>query len=234
MRPIDASLFSAILPDSAVAIDAPGWLADARLWPEEALSLGTVAATRHREFSVARTCARRAMQALGVPAVPILIGRDREPLWPEEIVGSITHCTGLCAAAVARRGDLLAIGIDAEPRGTLPEGILDMIASEAERAWIHTQRGDGVDWDRLLFSAKESVFKAWFFLTHRWLGFKDAVVSFDGDSNAFDARLLVEGPCVGGATLHAFAGRYALCSEHLVTAVSVTADPVDIGERTAA
>ena len=51
-----------------------------------------------------------------------------------------------------------------------------------------------VHWDRLLFSAKESVYKAWFPLARRWLGFEDAVVMIDPSAGTFQARLLVVGP----------------------------------------
>jgi 4'-phosphopantetheinyl transferase EntD len=37
----------------------------------------------------------------------------------------------------------------------------------------------GVCWDRMLFSAKKSVYKAWFLLAWRWLGFKEASIDID-------------------------------------------------------
>ncbi len=37
----------------------------------------------------------------------------------------------------------------------------------------------GPSWDRLLFSAKESVYKAWFPLTGRWLGFEEAAITIN-------------------------------------------------------
>ena len=47
-------------------------------------------------------------------------------------------------------------------------------------------------WDRILFCAKEATYKAWFPLTHRWLGFEDAHITFtvdgSGAAGAFSSR----------------------------------------------
>src|SRR5882672_7976907 len=83
--------------------------------PEEEALIDGAVAPRRSEFATTRSCARQALHRLGVPEGPILRGPKREPLWPPGIVGSLTHCTGYRAAAVARASDVLAIGIDAEP-----------------------------------------------------------------------------------------------------------------------
>jgi 4'-phosphopantetheinyl transferase EntD len=69
-----------------------------------------------------------------------------------------------------------------------------------EVARLHDQKRDlpGVHWDRLLFSAKESVYKAWFPLAKRWLGFEEAVVTVDASTETFVAQLLVSGPLLLG------------------------------------
>ena len=62
-----------------------------------------------------------------------------------------------------RRGrPVVVLGLDAEPNEALPDGVLDMIALEDEKARLAelTAAAPAVCWDRLLFSAKESVYKA--------------------------------------------------------------------------
>jgi 4'-phosphopantetheinyl transferase EntD len=71
-------------------------------------------------------------------------------------------------------------------------------------------------WDRLLFSAKESVYKAWFPLTGRWLGFEDAHLTIDPAAATFTASLLVE-----DAPLRFLAGRYLVRDEWVLTAVTL-------------
>ena len=156
---------------------------------------------RRREFVTGRTPAPgRRWRGLGHPAVAVPRGPRGDPVWPEGVVGSITHCAGYRAAAVARAEDVLSLGIDAEPDEALPDpGMLELIALAEERARLGELAAvlPGTGWDRLLFSAKESVYKAWFPLTGRWLGFESALVSIDQDQGAFTARLLVPRPARG-------------------------------------
>jgi 4'-phosphopantetheinyl transferase EntD len=217
-----------ILPAEVAAVDVVGEpavdeQAGAALLPEEAAALGRAAEIRRAEFAAARTCARRALSRLGLPPAPILTGLNREPLWPAGVVGSITHCRGYRAAAVAFRSRLAAVGIDAEPHDALPDGVLERVSVDSERAWLDGRSGDGVCWDRVLFSAKESVFKAWFPLTRRWLGFEDAALTVDADAGTFRARLLVPGPVVDGRALDGFDGRYLVRDGFVLTAVTVAA-----------
>jgi 4'-phosphopantetheinyl transferase EntD len=82
-----------------------------------------------------------------------------------------------------------------------------------------------VHWDRLLFSAKESVYKAWFPLAKRWLGFEDAVVTLDPSAETFAARLLVSGPLLGGRRLTGFSGRWLIRDGLVLTAIALPAPP---------
>ena len=84
------------------------------LWPEEAAAVQHAVEKRRREFAVGRMLARAALAAIGDPPSAIPTGNHREPVWPAGIVGSITHCAGYCAAAVARDAMVVALGIDAE------------------------------------------------------------------------------------------------------------------------
>ena len=80
-----------------------------------------------------------------------------------------------------------------------------------------------VCWDRLLFSAKESVYKAWYPLTGRWLDFAEAEVLIDPASARFVARLLVPGPVVAGRKWQEFAGSYVVRNGLVLTAVAILA-----------
>ena len=93
---------------------------NATLLPQEAAIVERVSDKRRREFTAGRECARIALGKLGVVPVPILIGERGAPQWPPGIVGSITHCDGYRAAAVAHASDVAAIGMDAEPDDPLP------------------------------------------------------------------------------------------------------------------
>lgn len=148
---------------------------------------------RKAEFGDARWCAHRALTELGVSgAPPILRGERGMPLWPSGYTGSMTHTEGFRAAVVAPIAAVRSLGIDAEPNCHLPEGVLEQIARGGELAQIGALNDEVPDLhaDRLLFCAKEAVYKAWFPMTHRWLGFEDAQIDLRADGT-FIAYLLV-------------------------------------------
>jgi 4'-phosphopantetheinyl transferase EntD len=214
-----------LLPSPIAAVDRFDDPEGVELFPEELELLAKSVEKRRKEFTTGRFCARTALGQLGFPPVPVLPGPKREPVWPDGVVGSITHCTGYRAAAVARTTDFRSIGIDAEPNAPTPKGVLEAIAVPTELARMDGLReaGDKVSWDRLLFSAKESVYKAWFPLTRLWLGFEDADVTIDPDAGTFSARILIEAPIVDGEPLTGFTGRWLARDGFVITSIAVPA-----------
>ena len=213
-----------ILPPPVAVVTATGDR-DAELFPEEEAALGNAVEKRRREFVTARACAREALARLGMAAQPVPAGARGEPLWPPGVVGSITHCTGYRACAVARASELRTIGVDAEANDALPPGVLGDIALPEERRWIAAAAAaePGTSWDRLLFSIKESIYKAWFPLAGSWLGFEDATVTLDRERGTFAARLLVPGPLLDGRRLEGFGGRWLAAEGLLLSAIAVSA-----------
>jgi 4'-phosphopantetheinyl transferase EntD len=216
-----------ILPAEVAATEAFEDQPGAMLFREEQAVIARAVGKRRREFITARACAHAALARLGVPPVPILPGAGGAPQWPPGVVGSITHCAGYRAAAVASTRDAVSLGLDAEPDGTLPDGVLDIVTIGAERVQFAElmAAAPGVSWDRLLFSAKESVYKAWFPLTQRWLGFEDAQIVIDPKHGTFTAHLLVPGPLVAGAPLTTLHGRWLTARGLVLTAILVAARP---------
>jgi len=215
-----------ILPPSVVAAESFGDDPGAALFPEEQAAIANAVESRRREFATGRACAHTALARLGQSAAAVLRGPDGAPRWPGGTTGSITHCAGYRAAAVASAEDVVSLGIDAEPDEPLPDhGILNRIASDQERARLRelAARTPGTSWDRLLFCAKESVYKTWFPLARRWLGFESADVVIDASGGTFTARLLVPGPVVNGSPLTLLHGRWLACRGLLVTAIVVPA-----------
>jgi 4'-phosphopantetheinyl transferase EntD len=209
-----------LVPSSVACAETTGDHLDIDLFDAEREALGRAVEKRRREFITGRACARLALRRLGAPVVAIPSGPRGEPLWPPGVVGSITHCRGYRACAVARSDAVTALGIDAEPNEPLPDGIAEDVLHGRERELAAGWTAP-VDLPRLVFSAKEAVYKAWFPLTGRWLGFEDVEVSVDPAGGGFRARLLVAGLVVAGVPVTELAGRWTLQDGIICTAVVV-------------
>ncbi|BBX26252.1 4'-phosphopantetheinyl transferase PptT [Mycolicibacterium alvei] len=222
---MSGTLLGQVLPDM------PDKLAAAELYddppeltalPEEAALVARAVAKRRNEFTTVRHCARRALGELGVGPVPILKGDKGEPCWPDGIVGSLTHCQGFRGAVVGRAGGVRSVGIDAEPHDVLPDGVLGAISLPLERSELGGLP-DGLHWDRILFCAKEATYKAWYPLTHRWLGFEDAHITFavaeSGVAGTFRSQILVDPAAEHGPPLTTLDGRWSVRDGVTLTAI---------------
>jgi 4'-phosphopantetheinyl transferase EntD len=231
--PAGSALLAALLPASvAVAAvrvpetaDVSPHESEISVFPGEEDPIASATEGRRREFAEGRRCAREAMAKLGLAPVAIGTGPRREPLWPAGVVGAITHCRGFRAAAVARATDVDGLGIDAEPHEGLPPGVRELVVAEGDEVMLRglAAAAPGTHWDRVLFSAKESVYKAWFPLTGRWLGFEDASLTILPDTGTFVARIQVDGTRTDGRPpLRELAGRFAVADGFILTALTVT------------
>ena len=171
------------LPASVAMVETRADAASSAAWPQELAAAAGLPDGRLAEYITVRDCARQALASLGTPPAAILGDARGAPIWPDGIVGSMTHCRGYRAAAVARASDLTVLGIDAEPAEPLPSGIARRISTDAELAGI-TGLDPDVPWDRLLFSAKEAIYKAWYPLTRIGLGFHDVNIALQPGGQA--------------------------------------------------
>ncbi len=202
-----------VLPDGVEAAEHAGPPLPAPLFPAEESAVAKAVPTRRSEYAAVRACARIALRRLGVPVEAVPTGPGRAPVWPQGIVGSMTHCEGYRAAAVASAEDWSGLGIDAEVWAPLPPEVVEMVMSLSERSALGAV-DPAVCPDRVLFSAKESVYKVWYPMTSSWLGFEDVEVML-GDGT-FVARI---GPAgLGTDVLH---GRWAVGEGLIVTAVAL-------------
>ena len=212
-----------ILPAAVMAAERRPDIGDRPLYPEEEILVSRAAPARRQEFTTVRACGRDALAKLGLPPAPIVPGPLGAPTWPAGVVGSMTHCAGYRAAAVARTTEFCSVGVDAEPNEPLPPEVLDLVAGEGERAWVAellAARPD-VSWDRLLFSAKETVFKTWCPLTQRWLDFTQATITVDPRGRTFSAWLMVSAVQPANPPL-SFTGRWLARDGLVLTAIAVS------------
>lgn len=143
---------------------------------EEALLHPGARLARRRSFRLGRSAAHVALASIGHDTGPILVGDDREPVWPPGVMGSISHTINIGIALVAPDSRTDGIGVDIEQRRHAPE-LERRVPRPEEREWLedrpHAEQADAL---LALFSAKESIFKAFFPTVRSYFGFETALL----------------------------------------------------------
>lgn len=132
---------------------------------------------RMADFSTGRYCAMKAIEQLGIQDAIIPIGDEREPIWPEGIVGSISHCDILTGAIVAKSSDHISLGLDIEEIGRVTPDLWDLVFSENEKAYLAGLSGNKRNLESTkLFSIKEAFYKFQFPITKIFLDFLEVEI----------------------------------------------------------
>ncbi len=179
MDGVRAALRKMLGPDAGIGVTDPAAASD--LWPEEAAAVAAAIPRRRTEFAAGRRAARSALAELGLAPVAIPQGADRAPVWPENIAGSISHCAQCCVAVAAHCTNRRTIGVDVEPAKALDAGLEEIVCTPPEQAWVATQSDPGLA-AKMIFSAKEAVYKAQYPLTGKVIGFDAVTLRMTGDS----------------------------------------------------
>jgi 4'-phosphopantetheinyl transferase EntD len=194
------------------------------LFPAEAQYLGKAVPKRVQEFAAGRLCARRLLAEFGIVDFPLKVADDRQPIWPDTLIGSITHTRGFCAAVVAQKTHVPAIGIDCEVAGSVREEIWPKIFTPAETLWLRSlptsQQSVAAT---LIFSAKEAFYKCQYPLVGERLGFHDARVAVL-DWGATRGKFTVDTGSNAAIARHAILplqGRYLFHEEFISTGIAL-------------
>ncbi|MFE2215069.1 4'-phosphopantetheinyl transferase [Streptomyces canus] len=215
-------MISDVLPTGARGAESFGEqdeVALEALLPQESEAISHAGVRRRQEFAAVRHGARQALSALGLPPAALLPDQAGAPLWPDGVVGSMTHCTGYRASAVALRQDIASLGIDAEPNSPLPAGVgrLVLLPVEAERVRGLETAQPSVAWSRLFFCAKEAAYKAWYTLTGQPLDSADVEIVVNPEGTLAAAISLTP----RGRAVPALRGRWSAQEGLLLVALAV-------------
>ena len=197
---------------------------DFRLLPEEqAIAEAFGSQKRRAEFTLGRICAHEALSRFGLESEPILRNPEtREPCWPDSVWGSITHSAGFAAVAVGLKKEIKGVGIDLESFSrSVDFNIRRLVCVDSELEWLEslpTKQANRAL--RIIFSAKESIFKCLYPGTKTYLTFKDAAVTINETENNFS--FIIFKSCSGiikqGFPHH---GRYSEMNNMLLTSVYI-------------
>lgn len=125
------------------------------LLEEETRSIPARMMEMRRASGAARLLGRELLTRLGYAPCAIPKAASGEPIWPAGIVGSFAHDQAIAVAAVGRRRDVSAVGIDVEPAEPLPPELRNLVVSPREQVGLAEDPCRG----RLIFAAKEAVYK---------------------------------------------------------------------------
>ncbi len=146
------------------------------LLPKEAPAFAASVVKVRRASGAARIVARQLLMRLGERECALPKAASGAPIWPAGIVGSLAHDARVAVAAVGMNRDVAALGIDVEPAEVLPPDLLEMVATPRELRKIDDDPYRG----RLLFVAKEAVYKAVHPLDQTFLEHHDVEVDLAG------------------------------------------------------
>jgi enterobactin synthetase component D len=148
---------------------------------------------RSAEYLAGRYCAAGALARIGSSERSIGTGSMREPRFPADVVGSISHTEGRACAAVAFAREYRFLGIDLQSIVTAGEAaqLFDSIANAEERRMLVSLLGDEAAAFTLAMSIKESFFKAVSAHVGRYFDFTDVSMhAIDTAAGEISIRIL--------------------------------------------
>ncbi|MBO9467955.1 4'-phosphopantetheinyl transferase superfamily protein [Tropicibacter sp. R15_0] len=133
---------------------------------------------RLADYLAGRALARIAQTALGLSTAPIPSATSRAPIWPADQAGSISHTKGICACyLVPKEAGFPGIDVELPSTGHALESIQKMVLRDPDAAYIANTPLPAEIAATLVFSAKETLFKALFPVVQSHFGFASATVS---------------------------------------------------------
>ncbi|WP_312073105.1 4'-phosphopantetheinyl transferase superfamily protein [Atlantibacter sp.] len=195
------------------------------LWLPHHHTLARAVLSRKAEHLAGRIAAVHALRHAKGPATPPGTGAHREPLWPQGFTGSITHAGNLALAVAKPSGvGFSSLGIDYQPflGENDAQKLADGVLHGPERAWLATRSLPFYRALSLVFSAKESLFKALFPAVQNWFGFECARIVALTDEN-----LTLELTCPLGPfpARSSFTLRYRYFQDGIITLVDFDDSP---------
>jgi len=181
-------------------------------------------AKRRLDYLAGRHCARLALNQLGFSQpVTIASGSNRAPQWPKGFLGAITHTKGYAAAIVGHKANWLGLGLDAEI--IIDESKPSLVCHVCRPEEFENLKMRDVFPDQflftLIFSAKESLFKALYPAVQSYFGFQAAQVQeIDQNAGSFVIELVQD--------IHAdfpasktFCGSFIILKDKVITLIKV-------------
>lgn len=177
------------------------------------------------EFKFGRYCVNKALEKIGHEPITLGINEsDRAPIWPNDLVGSLSHKNSLYIAVVGKSSDYLSLGIDIEffIQKERFHAIEKLVLTDSDKTYIDTLGDDLSFLYTLIFSAKESLYKLIYPLSKTYFDFREAnFVSLDTERSTFDLEIISDKDGMKNYKKR-YKGEYILNDKYIITQMSLT------------
>lgn len=114
---------------------------------------------RRMEFSTGRYVSRCLLTGIGLKESPILRDESGYPLWPDGVVGSISHKNMVCLVVLSRSDQYTSLGADIELVEPLDQGVWSVFTTAVELSYLTSQGISEAESVNIIFSVKEALYK---------------------------------------------------------------------------
>jgi enterobactin synthetase component D len=177
---------------------------------------------RKEEFLLGRLCASKAHElCTGKKLLELKAYEDRAPAWPSDVVGSISHNQYWVGSAVAKKSELLGVGIDFEVMGRTKIELARQIKNGKDLTTHPDFSAEELL--TLIFSCKESLYKALYPSVKKFFGFEAAAVrEVNLDQQTFMIELITQLSSDFSPNKRAtFEGRFAIDQNSCLTVIEI-------------
>jgi len=215
-------MLKSLFPKSVMTMGVDPSSVHETILPKEEVCIKEAVQKRRLEFIAGRVCARTLLSRCGWSDYPIVSGKDRTPVWPSNIVGSISHTDGFCGVALALKADFSSIGLDIESIGKMKQDMWKYIATLPELNWIKSlPMYKQQKYTTLIFSAKECFYKCQYMMTKRWFDFHDVVIDISPENQEFTVQLSRnKASCLWDRTT-LLQGKYVFRNQYVLTGMCI-------------
>lgn len=201
-------------------------LSQINLFPEEKKYLKNVSSeVRKLTYTLGRGCAHCILEKYGYNNFPILKDISGAPVFPETLTGSISHTNNWAVAAMAKNDIVKGIGIDIEDLSRkVNPGIKRIIATPDEKKTIEDLPKNQQDkCIKIIFSAKESIYKCVYSISGVPLKFQDLSIKFIDKPGMFSWYLSVECKNLQPESFQ-YIGKFVIKDDLVMTSVWIFVD----------
>lgn len=137
-------------------------------------SIAKATTKRQAEFLAGRIAAITTLDKMGIDVDDIPIGKDRQPIFPHGVCASITHAGRhvICAASTSPKIQMLGIDLEKKIAPDTAQSLKGIVFNNFEQLLLQDSQMGFENAAAILFSAKESFFKAAYPFVKRYFDFQ--------------------------------------------------------------